>query len=236
MNIHSAKTIANLFKAEGFASVFRYSWKRIARKIATCHLLVFSTKEGSQSLSGDFGETKCVTKDGFCIKEIFPGDESEIAKLTEIDPWQIPKSVTVENLEEGWRCFVVLQGDTVLASSWFWVGSDFKDSYLGRVFRLNPYEAYLYRGVTSQRFRGLGLFPWLVDNAMRHLALSTGITRCLALVRDENESSKRAFAKIGWKIVGRVGFIEIFDLRFHYLWGRNAFSGTRNRFIVTYKS
>lgn len=227
--MHSAKSIASLFKAEGFAGVARYSRKRIAHSITACHLLIFSTKEGSQPWSDDFDETKYGAKDSFCIKEILLGDQSEIDQLTEIDPWQIPKSVTVENLKDGWRCFVVMQNDTVLAGAWFRVGNDFRDSYLKRNFGLNPSEAYLYRGVTSQNFRGLGLFPWLVNNAMHRLALTSGITKCFALLRVENESSRRAFAKIGWKIVGRVGFIEILGLRFHYLWGSNAFSKTQRR-------
>ena len=32
--------------------------------------------------------------------------------------------------------------------------------------------------------------------------------------------------------VGRVGFLEVFGLRFHYLWGHSAFEETKRRFFI----
>jgi len=65
-----------------------------------------------------------------------------------------------------------------------------------------------------------------------NVAVRYGRANGLTLVSPNNRSSLRSLVKLGWSRIERTGFIEIFGIRFPYLWGREAFKETRTRFFI----
>lgn len=47
-----------------------------------------------------------------------------------------------------------------------------------------------------------------------------------------NKKMELSLLKVGYKKVGRLGFIEFCGIRFSYLWGRDAFKETKKRLCV----
>jgi len=62
-------------------------------------------------------------KIGIEIREIKDNDVDAIDELTEIDEWKIARSVTIENLQSEWCCYVGIYQDKIVASVWVFLGS-----------------------------------------------------------------------------------------------------------------
>jgi ribosomal protein S18 acetylase RimI-like enzyme len=238
--MHLLRRILYVFKAEGLSGVIgRLRNHRIVR-LRMCRLFVFllevtGTPEIDQPDDILVSRLHGVNPTQIVFKKVMPEEEGDIDQLTEIDPWHIPKQVSLDYLEEGWKCFVVKEADRILAGAWFKVDSHLYDGFLDRIFTLGPEEAYLYRGVTAPEFRGRGAYPWLVSQATLGLAFDCGKTRYYAFVRSDNRSANRALQKGGWRMAGRAGFVDFLCIRFHYLWGRDAFKETRRRTFLKFK-
>ena len=164
------------------------------------------------------------------FKQVLLSDEQEIDELTELDPWKYPKSLTLDKLREGWICFVAKKDDRILACAWVVVNRDF--DLLERPFALGPGEAFYWRGFCVPSCRGGGIFPQLMAHIVEQVGRERNITRHITLVLASNVAVQHSLAKIAWKVVGRAGYVEIFGMRFQYLWGREAFKDTQKRFFL----
>lgn len=166
------------------------------------------------------------------FKRINKKDSVDIDLLTEIDEWKTSKSDTLKYLSEGLNCYVVKKKDEIVASGWSTQARSFQDSFLKREFMLAYDEAYFFRGFCVPAHRGRGIISYLTKFIIEDLAVNHGKSKCFALVRYNNGKIIKALTKIGWKKVGRAGFIEGWGIRFHYLLGSEAFKETRNRFFL----
>ncbi len=83
----------------------------------------------------------------------------------------------------------------LVATCWFWGNQRFRDEEL---FVLKGNEAVLVDLITSERYRGMGIAPRLIEFAAVELA-NMGVTRLVTWIWHSNRSSIRAFEKAGWK-------------------------------------
>ena len=86
--------------------------------------------------------------------------------------------------------------------------------------------------MTVPSFRGKGIVPYLLAQVDADLGYRFGKTYGLGWVRTNNKPMLRAVGKIGRVQVGRMGFFQVLNIRFHYLLGARAFSRTKPRFKV----
>ena len=166
------------------------------------------------------------------FKQLTIADMEEIDELTAIDPWKIPKSLTLEKLQEGWNCYVAKYQGRIVANTWTKSGPGFYEPFLRRSFTLADDEVYGWRGFCVPDFRGRGVIPWLSKSIYDYLAQTAGVKSTFGLARVNNPAMWVSLLQAGTSVVGRAGFIEVLGVRFHYLWGRRAFSATRKRFFI----
>ena len=166
------------------------------------------------------------------VKKINIDDEAVVNELTRADVWSMSREDISNLLQQEWHCYAALHGGRIVASCFVYLGKKFEDKYMDREFILDRSEVYWWRGYTIQEYRGLEVIPFLVAYLIKHLADNYNKTRGFFFVRRSNKSMLRGFQKLGLYPLGWVGFIELFGIRFHYLWGRKALKETRKRCFV----
>lgn len=231
---HTLKRALKVFRTEGLLGIVQRLKDRVRGHFSQIHLLVLASSSDSlpdvlarQDKRAQAMQRALATPLEF--KQLLITDEQQIDELTEIDPWKIPKSVTIEKLGEGWLCFAAKRGDRILASAWIVVNREFKDDFIDRYFTLGTGEAYYWRGFCVPDSRGRGIVPRIFFHTLEHVKREYGKTHHLTLVRSTNLTMQHTLTKIGWRVVGRAGFVQIFGVRLHYLWGREAFKETKKR-------
>lgn len=239
MSDHQHRFISRAFmilRTEGLVSLGKRALARIEKGVFRTRLFVLGCPlDAEHSPSARQGELsgRSAMLQTLCIKQLTENDVREISELAEIDEWKIPKSVTVSELRDGWRCYAAKHEDKIIASAWSsGRQAQFADFYLKREFTLAPDESYYWRAFCVPAYRGNGVMLYLYSYMMRDASLSEGKIYHLTLVRVENRRMIRALGKIGWQVVGRAGFYEIFGIRLHYLWGHKAFKDTKKRFFI----
>jgi hypothetical protein len=232
--------VLNVFGTEGIKGIS----KRIKNRLrwSEIHLLVYRYCGTDSALSAfPTGVDPLVVRaqeraqrflNSLEFKQLTAADIGELDELSEIDPWKIPKSVTLEKLQDGWNCYVAKHKDRIIANTWTKSGPGFYEPFLKRSFTLADDEAYGWRGFCVPDFRGRGVLPWLSKSSYDHLALTAGVRSTFGLVRVNNPAMWRSLLQDGGSLVGRAGFIEVFGLRLHYLWGKHAFSLTKKRIFI----
>ncbi len=173
-----------------------------------------------------------VCEPDFEFGEITVNDNDEIDELTAVDEWKVPKSVTLRKLKQGHHVYIAKYKGRIVASQTIIMRDRFQDPLLLREFRMAPNEAFYLRAFCIPEFRGRGIFPIFGKYYLNDAAVRYGRGNGLTLTSTSNRSMLRSAPKFGWSIIGRAGFIEIFGIRFHYLWGREAFKETKRRLFL----
>jgi GNAT superfamily N-acetyltransferase len=166
------------------------------------------------------------------FKEITAVDNDEIDELTRVDEWHTSKSFTLKRLEEGEHIYIAKHKGRIVAAQSIVTRDNFQDVVFRREFKIAPNEAYCWRAFCVPAFRGRGIFPALGRYYLPDMAFKYGRNNIFTIILTTNKSSLRTASKFGWVKVGRAGFVEIFGIRFDYLWGREAFKETRERFSI----
>ncbi len=215
------KSITTL-RTEGLASFVKWICSRL---FLQKHCFVYGKNK-----SADLPIPICEVELEF--KEMTATDGEEIDQLTAIDEWAISKSVTLKKLEEGEHIYIAKHKDRIVASQSIVTKDRFEDPFLGREFKMARDEAYLWRAFCVPAFRGRGIFPAFERYYLTDMALKYGRNNTLAIILTTNKSSQRMASKSGRIKVGRAGFVRIFGIQFHYLWGHEAFKETEQRFLI----
>ncbi|HUL21249.1 MAG TPA: hypothetical protein VLZ10_07325 [Thermodesulfobacteriota bacterium] len=166
------------------------------------------------------------------LREMTAADSDEIDELTAVDEWHTSKSSILRRLEKGEHIYNAKLNGRIVTSVSIVTKDRFVDPVFKREFQIGPDEGFCWRGFSVPSFRGRGILPVVLRYYLNDMALKYRKSNALCIVRTINESSIRSISKIGWVKAGRVGFFEIFGIRFHYLWGREAFKETRRRFLI----
>ena len=200
--------------------------KRLLLKPLQSHWIVLSYKYRAD-VSPPIGEVE------YEFKEITAADNEELDELTAVDVWKVPKFVTLRKLKQGHHVYIAKYKGRIVASHTVIMRDRFQDPELMREFNMASNEAFHLRAFCIPEFRGRGIFPVLVRYCLRDAAVNYGRGNGLALARIDNRNMLRSVVpKVEVDRIGRAGFIEIFGIRFHYLWGREAFKETRRRFFI----
>jgi hypothetical protein len=219
------KRVNGVLKDEGVSGLLARVSRRAGLTPFAVHLYVFGLENCRNAV---IKEPKVEIEFG----EIRDVDSDAIDELTEIDEWRIPRSVTMRNLEEGWRCYVGRHAGRIVASVWTFLGREFEDGYLKRRFTLAAEEAYFYRCFCVPGFRGLGILPYVWAYTCRNVLPRLGKTVAVTFTRRENKAMFRGYQKMGWYPLGRLGMVEVFGIRVNYLWGPRALKETEGRFFI----
>lgn len=223
--IYFVKGAITVLRTEGPAKFMKRIRDRLFLKPLQSHNFVYGNK-----YCADYPVPICEVELEF--REITAVDNDEIDALTAIDEWKIRKSVTLRKLKEGHHVYIAKHKGRIVASQSVVTRDNFQDPVFRREFKMAPNEAYYWRLFCVPAFRGRGIIPAFGRYYLTDMALKYGRSNGLTLIMTSNKSSQRAALKFGWVRVGRAGFIEIFGIRFHYLWGREAFKETRRRFFI----
>jgi hypothetical protein len=223
--MHLSKRINRVLRDEGLSGALTRISDRVNPKPLATHLYIFGLEDCKSAT---------IVKPGIDVEfdELEKGDEGAIDELTEIDEWRIPRSVTVQNLEAEWRCYIGRHAGRIVATVWTFLGREFEDGYLQRKFTLSPNEAYFYRCFCVPAFRGMGVLPYVWAYTCRNVLPGQGKTLAVAFTRRQNKPMFRGYKKMGWYPMGRLGMIRIFGIRFNYLWSPGAFKETKGRFSI----
>ena len=232
------KRVLNVYKTDGFKGALIRIKDRLRSKVSIFH--VFAVEFECSSISDPSTDPSVVREverdrlflSNLAFRELTLADIADIEELTDIDPWNIPTSVTLEWLQDGWHCYVAKYQGRIVDTSTAVLGPEFVEPHLRRSLTLADDEVYRMRGFCVPAFRGRGVHPWLSKTIVNHLALTAGIKKHVGWVRIDNKSQMRSLLRTGWTVVGRIGFIEVLGVRFHYIWGRKAFRATRKRFFI----
>ena len=216
----------SILKEKGLIGSTRWVLERLRHSVSQAHLYVI----GHHILRDN---PILATETDLEIKQMTVHDNDDIDELIAIiDEWQISKSDTLKMLEKGQLCYVAKYQGHVVACTCVVIEGEFEEYYLRRKLRLAPDEAYYWRTMTLPSFRGRGVVPYLSAQADSDLAHRFGKTFGLGWVKTNNKSMLRALSKIGRMRVGRMGFFQVMNIRFHYLWGRHALKQTKPRFKI----
>lgn len=162
------------------------------------------------------------------ILELDDPDDPLFDEIVSKDVWSTSKTELIRWIQEGQRCHVAVHQGRLSTVTWWQRGEFFAPS-LHRRFKLAPNEVYCNNAFTVPEDRGKGICPYLILMVARHLARTEGDLCVLSLVHGSNRASLRATAKLGTALKGHVGFVEIFGIRLHYIFGRSFFRDTHRR-------
>ncbi len=169
------------------------------------------------------------------IERVSAEDRDTIEVLAEIDEWGSTVSEMLNWLTEGVECYVAKHDGQIASVEWCRGGEIF-DEFLERRFQLGANEAYFFGGVTPPPLRGKGIHPYLQAECARDIATRyPHKTHILTFVGVNNKASLHSLTKAGFHRVGRVGFVEVLDIRLHYILGRGFLSATGKRFFLERK-
>jgi hypothetical protein len=238
-----AKRMFNVLKTEGIKGFSKRIEGRLRSKWSRYHALVFSQQFASVSGALEFPARldpaivlmleRCQRLlSSLTFKQVTESDDGEIDELTAIDPWGHSRKGIIEDLQEGWYCYVAKAGSRIVASSWTKAGPEFYEPLLRRSFTLAGDEVYTWRTFCVPDWRSRGVVPMLTKWIVNHLASTEGVKKYIGCVRVNNVGQIHTLAQMGWSVVGRLGFIEIFGVRLHYVRGQRAFSATKKRFFI----
>jgi GNAT superfamily N-acetyltransferase len=150
-----------------------------------------------------------------------PGLESlEFAYLSAGEVGQDPLpgqsgEIVAHRLRRGDRCLCARRAGRLVAYRWIGLGETLVE-YLGCTLRLAEGVAYVYDAYTVPEARGLGLSAVLWARYTERLA-EEGCHTTLAAILPENRAARRAAAKLPFRRVGRVWYVQLGPWRRYFL-------------------
>jgi hypothetical protein len=165
------------------------------------------------------------------VSQITQADDDDMQALADFHFYGQTKEDIARYLADGQRCVVARYRGRLISCMWILTG-EFYDFALRRYFELGPEQEYWMGAYTLTEFRGEGIVPYL---ALRYVAARKQEhpdLHAVLFIDANNRSSLNAAHHIGCIRVGRVGFIELFGLRFHYLLGSHACPKISRRFFL----
>jgi len=165
------------------------------------------------------------------IGEVTETDESDTQAMAGFRFYGHSKGDILQYLAEGQRCYVARHKGQVISCYWRITG-DYYDYCLKRRLYLADNEEYLLGYFTLAEFRGQGIGPYLIMASSRERARHFPDLCAVVFVRVNNQASLLSSHKLGFHIIGRIGFVEIFGIRFHFLSGRAALPKTTRRIFL----
>lgn len=115
---------------------------------------------------------------------------------------------------EGAVCFAAVAGDRVVGATWARPGGGWCD-YLERPVQLPDDEVYLFDTMVAPAWRGRRVAACIASDQIRWYG-ERGMSRLVAVVLPENAASRRARARTGFVVCGRIGWVGLGHRRRHF--------------------
>jgi ribosomal protein S18 acetylase RimI-like enzyme len=127
---------------------------------------------------------------------------------------QVPRSQLEERFARGDACVLARYEGRIVCTSWSSRDDHFFRSVRCR-YEVGASEAYLYDSFTDPAFRGRGIAPALGADELRRFRRA-GLTRVMMAVRPENVANRRARAKTGFRVFGRIDYLRLGGRSWHW--------------------
>lgn len=140
-------------------------------------------------------------------------DVEDLQKIMYLGNQQIKKW-----LLNGKRCFVTKAAGKIIHYSWV----SFEEGYvdvIDKTIKLRNNMVYIHNCRTLTAYRGLGIFPFVLNKISEYLR-SEGIRTAIICAGADNYPSIRSFEKGGFKRVGEVTYLKVL------WWFRYKYYGT----------
>ena len=187
-----SKVIYNIKKRGLFSLTFNICY-RLIRKIIPIEYLFFYEQELQQ----------VVIKHHPLIDVKF-----EKAKLNDIDKLDY-NEYNLLGINKTDLCYV---GSTDKIVAYIWIS--YSSICYDKLFNINlkKNQAYIYKAFTHPAYRGLNIYPALLNKVCLELSKEK-IEKCYIATTPDNLSSKRGISKVGFKKVGSIWFFKIDKLK-----------------------
>lgn len=135
-------------------------------------------------------------------------DKGDMEKLaSHVERNNIPLPRLISHLDKGRRCLGCLNGDDLVAFSWFSLDSCLHPGYS---FKLKGNEAYLFDAYTLAKYRGCGIGPYVRYRLYKDLE-KLGRTVFYSVSEQYNKPAVRLKRKLKGKIIARGTRVVLFN-------------------------
>jgi RimJ/RimL family protein N-acetyltransferase len=155
------------------------------------------------------------------IQEVIPKIKVSIKQAT-IDDLEKFKDIVdsekyhrfQQRFKKGNICFMVLDGDKVVAFSWISFDNEYESESQIEV-KLKDKEAYSFDTFVDPAYRNNRLYAAVIPARLKYLS-TQGYEKVIGLVDDKNTYSLRAHASAGYRPKRTATLIKIFGLKFRH--------------------
>lgn len=192
--------LRNQFKRFGLAAAIYSFWSLLLRRIAG--YVAYQRLELAASAAG--GQEEFAAKSGFTCREL---SVDELETLASDPANDIGPEFVAPQRERRDFCLGIFSGPR-LAGYVFLSGRPTRvDSQL--VFEFPPGAVYVYKAFTREEWRGRGLLPAVLTEAMRRYKSRPGVERFVTLILSDNFSSLAAFRRLGFRARQRFRLLGV---------------------------
>lgn len=185
--------LLNRIRARGLGEVAQLARDRIRDTIASADtLLVFTRSAG--------GASHPKSPHGLNFRAATPADGAGYARDIGTDS----TATFAARLSADMHCFLVLQGELIVHSSWVTTSAAWTREIRGYM-RPPPGSAYVFESFTRPEVRGRGVYPFALS-AICGWAADEGLERVWVAVEADNPASIRAVTKAGFQEAFRFSY------------------------------
>lgn len=139
-------------------------------------------------------------------------DKEDMTRIASLVERRVSLEQLISHLDQGRRCLACLEGDDLVAFSWFNLDTGPHPAYR---YRIGEDEAYLFDAFTLPNYRGRGIAPYVRYRLYLELE-KLGYTRLYSVSETYNKPAIRLKMKLRAKIVQRGVRVYLFKR-----WGRS---------------
>lgn len=238
----SVRRFVSMVRRDGIRATLRRAAEDALRAVRRDDFLVLRlrledttqipSERATEDLSGHTQVRREAVTADIQFGELTGEDDPYLDALPTVDGWTTMRDARIGWLRKGARCFLAKNEGLVIGSTWYTTQDAYYEPHLKRQLQLSPDESYGWGNYCLAEWRGQGVMPRLTSHAMGRLTTENGKRVILGMVRSSNQPSLRALQRNGSEQIGRIGFIEAFGFRLHYILGREAFKHTTRRLLL----
>jgi RimJ/RimL family protein N-acetyltransferase len=196
--LDSLSKVAHRLRVRGPGEVLGLGRARVLEAIRSDDVLQFFVRSTADAVS--------VQLDDLVFRRATRDDAGRYARDIGTDT----ERTFVARLSDRTRCYLVLDDDSIVHSSWVTEAAAWTREL--RAYVTPPAgDAYIYESFTRAQVRGRGIYPFALSSIVAELQTS-GVERAWVAAEADNPASIKAITK--------AGFEEAFRIAYRRSWGR----------------
>jgi len=201
-------------KIKGFISehgFWRFTWKALTRSIS----FVFSYKPLYLYSTSDLTRKDQQAR---CPLEISIGNQVDIDLIVELLDYANETFVRKRSenaLNKGAKPFLVFSNDKMSHISWLFYPPIVREQLI--ILKLKPTEAHIATCYTNPAFRGMNIYPTVLQHILRYAA-EKGTKRVYIASSPKNIASIRGIEKAGFSKITTIKGFVLFGKLFNIYW------------------